>query len=84
MQAPRLAERPDKAVHALLHAGDHHGPLPEIDLKQLARARFKAHRGARGGTRRLSQRRYRPLDRPQRYGELMLAEQRLAHDIGIA
>ena len=84
MQAPRVAARRDKTVHALLDARDHHGALAEIHLELLARPRFKAHRGARGRTQRLAQRRHRPLDGAQRHRELVLALQRLAHDIRIA
>ncbi len=84
MQAARVAERRDKAGYALFHAGDHHGALAEIDLEMIARAHSNAYRGARGVAQRMAERRDRPFHRPERDGELMLAAQRVAHDIGMA
>ena len=84
MHPPRAAECHDEAAHAVLHAGDPHGPLAEVDLMLLAWARFKAHGGPRGRPQRLLQRRHRPLHPPERHGELMLAEQLSAHESGIA
>ncbi len=80
----RIAQRRHEQVDPHALAGDRHPRLAEVDLQLMTGRRLEAQRRPRLGPQRLAQSRRRPLDRAQAHRPPSLAQQILAHDVGVA